>query len=149
MKEIVKRIKIIIVVLIAGWTLFGYFAIYFPMKTELKNNLYQYNLEISNTKFTAFSANVKKSEEGARSLSSRTMIRDKIVSYQNGSVNLDELRDYTQPKYLDGVKALDDVVAAARYVNHDIVAEFTTDYFSLESLGDADESIAERCVRNS
>lgn len=146
MKEIVKRTKLIIVVLIVGWALFGYFAIYFPMKTELQHTLYQYYVEISKTKHAALATSIQKSEEGARSLSSRTMIRDMIVSYQNGTIDLNELQAFTQPKYLDGVKALDHVVRAVRYVNQNEIARFQNDSFSLDDPWKDEEYDGELCA---
>lgn len=62
--------------------------------------------------------------EGARSISSRTMIRKEIVKFYAGEVSFDEMKSYTQAKYIDGVKALDDCIYAARYVNNQLLVEF-------------------------
>jgi hypothetical protein len=52
------------------------------------------------------------------------MIRDVIVDYLNGGISISELKNYTQPKYLDGVEALDNVISASRYVGGDIIAQY-------------------------
>ena len=56
--------------------------------------------------------------EGAKSISSRSMIRKKIVEYKSNKISLQELIAYTKPKYLDGINALDACVFAARYVDN-------------------------------
>jgi len=61
---------------------------------------------------------------GAKSISSRSMIRNKIVEYKTGKVSLDELKIYTQPKFKDGVSTLDNCIYAMRYVDNTVVAEF-------------------------
>jgi PAS domain S-box-containing protein len=67
--------------------------------------------------------------EGAKSMSSRTMIRKKIVEYNKGEISLDELKTYTLPKYIDGAKVLDNCIYAARVVKNEKIAEYK-DYLS-------------------
>ena len=45
------------------------------------------------------------------------MIRKKIVEYKNNDITFEELKTYTEPKYIDGVKVLDACVYAARYID--------------------------------
>lgn len=61
--------------------------------------------------------------QGTKSMSSRSMIRKKIVEYYNGNINYTELKDFTTPKYIDGTKALDDMVLARRYVNNRLLVQ--------------------------
>jgi PAS domain S-box-containing protein len=62
--------------------------------------------------------------EGTKSITSRSMIRKRILDYRNGEVTLKELKTYTQPKYQDGIKALEDCVYASRWVNQQQVAGY-------------------------
>lgn len=72
--------------------------------------------------------------EGAKSITSRTMIRNKIVEYKEGLISLDELKLYTQKKYNDGVNALENCRYAVRYVDTNIIAEFgAADNFDLQT----------------
>jgi signal transduction histidine kinase len=65
--------------------------------------------------------------EGAKSISSRTMIRNKLIEYKHGKTSFEELRDYSQSKYEDGIKALNNCVYAARYVDNVILVKYDTD----------------------
>lgn len=50
------------------------------------------------------------------SLGSRTMIRQKLIDYTKGAVSLEDLKEFTQPKYEDGAAILKDLVGAARHL---------------------------------
>jgi two-component sensor histidine kinase len=52
--------------------------------------------------------------EKVKALSSRTMIRKKLYSYVRGEISLNELRSYTQPKYVDGASVYADLLTAVR-----------------------------------
>jgi len=64
---------------------------------------------------------INKSIQGANSLSSRTMIKKKIIEYNKALITFDELVDFTTQKYLDGVNVLEDVKFAQRIVNDKVV----------------------------
>jgi diguanylate cyclase (GGDEF)-like protein len=150
MNEVTKRSKIFIAVLVLGWTLFGFFVIYNPMKTELVGTLYKYYGEIANSKYISLETHVDKSIEGARSVSSRTMIRDVIVEYQKGNMSLEQLQVFTQPKFIDGVNALNNVVSATRYVDQEIVAQFkenSNSFVPLDEFGEEGQVSANFIVK--
>ncbi len=67
---------------------------------------------------------IQKVVEGAKSVSSRSVIRDKIVSYRQGETDFEELQRFTYPKYMEGIKALDSCVYAARYVSGKLLVEY-------------------------
>ncbi|MBN1301971.1 MAG: PAS domain S-box protein [Melioribacteraceae bacterium] len=62
--------------------------------------------------------------ESGRSISSRSVIRDKILEYKNGEVNFNTLKKFTEPKYLDGINALNDCIYAARITEGSTLVEF-------------------------
>ncbi|MFO7864389.1 MAG: hypothetical protein R6U85_10345 [Salinivirgaceae bacterium] len=65
--------------------------------------------------------------QGAKSISSRSMIRKKIVEYKNGKISFEELESYTKQKYIDGVSALENVLYAQRYVDSLLLVNTTTE----------------------
>lgn len=65
--------------------------------------------------------------ESVKAMSSRTMIRKYLYSYHNNEISLNELREYTQSKYVDGASVYSNIVTAVRTtVDGDPVAEFKT-----------------------
>lgn len=120
-----------------------YLTIYIPSQKVYKSKL---DVEFSkDMKLESFliDAAIQKAIEGARSMSSRTMIRNKIVDYNNGVINFLELKEYSTPKYIDGVKALDDCVYAARYVNNQLLVEHNNASFQPDIDFISDTSIHE------
>jgi PAS domain S-box-containing protein len=94
------------------------------MKNALEEAATQnFNL-ISNAQAKTVDDFIQRSLEGASGLSSRTMIRDKIVEYKNSNIGLKELIDYTQPKYKDGVMALNNVLGALRVVDNKVISQY-------------------------
>jgi signal transduction histidine kinase len=64
--------------------------------------------------------------DGAKSMSSRTMIRKKIVEYYDNQTTFDNLRQYTAPKYKDGIDALINCSYASRIVRSGLLVEYKT-----------------------
>ncbi|HCM27437.1 MAG TPA: hypothetical protein DIC34_12980 [Treponema sp.] len=52
----------------------------------------------------------------AKSLGSRTAIRQKLQEYHAGSVDIGELRNFTAPKFSDGAAVLGNLLAAGRFL---------------------------------
>jgi len=107
----IMKVTIISVIIII---LFFYLGIFSPLKRRLEdsleNNFYKqvsiYEISIE----SQFSEYIEES----KSLSSRTMIKNKLIEYDNQEITLDELKKYTKFKYLDGVQVSDDILAAYR-----------------------------------
>ncbi|MFW5712624.1 MAG: sensor histidine kinase [Spirochaetota bacterium] len=75
---------------------------------------------------------VQISKEKVKSLSSRTMIRRQLFSYVSGEVSLDELREYTQPKYREGASVYSNLLLARRTTRKGkVVAEYVKREFQL------------------
>ncbi|MCW3786871.1 sensor histidine kinase [Plebeiibacterium sediminum] len=66
---------------------------------------------------------LSKNIQGVKSISSRSTIRNKIIEYQEGSITFDELKTFTLPKYKEGIKALENIIWARRYIHSDILIE--------------------------
>lgn len=116
--------------------------IYLPLKTELKKSLTENFSQLSYIRYAALQNSMERGLEGARSMSSRTVIRDAILDYKNGKINLDELMAVTQSKYEDGAGALEYLLDAERYVDEHLIARYTaagyTDCTSEKSLAKDD-----------
>lgn len=137
MIKFVNRVKLTLISSIFIVTVLVIFFVYQPMQDELKKSLTENFIQISLTKYYALENNLERCVEGAKSLSSRTMIKNAIGEYKNGNMSLEELKTYTQTKYEDGAKAIDYIVLAERIVDNNIIAMY--------QIGDAvfDESYLE------
>ncbi|GAB1433362.1 hypothetical protein MASR2M29_19880 [Spirochaetota bacterium] len=82
---------------------------------------------------------IERSLEGARSLSSRTVIRDAILDYKAGKIDLKTLKEITQSKYEDGAAALEYLLKAERFVNDDSIAIYTSGLYEELSCTVLDE----------
>lgn len=129
MNSLINRTKMIFVLIVIFSLITIYFGIYRPMKDEIESNITERFILVSQSKIGVLLEAVDKSIQGARSLSSRTMIRNKIVEYNEDKVSLDELKDFTYPKYLDGVEALENVIFARRVVGNSIIAEMKSENY--------------------
>lgn len=127
MNNYLKRTRVIFAILVLATLLLTIHGIFIPMEREIEMNLLNnFNL-LSETKKNAFMSAIDRSIQGAKSLSSRTVIRNKIVEYLQGEVSFEELQKFTSDKYLDGVRAIDDVVYSVRVVENKVVIGFYTD----------------------
>lgn len=90
MKRYIRRTSVIFTLLVLVTLLLTLYGIFFPMKKEIELNvLDNFNL-LSETKIDTFMSSIDKSVQGAKSLSSRTVIRNKIVEYLEGDVNFED-----------------------------------------------------------
>lgn len=103
-----------------------FLLVFKPMEKELQKSLINIFLQISHTKFHAIEFSLQSGITGAKSLSSRSVIKSAIGDYYNGKISLAELRALTQPKYEDGAKAIDNIVLAKRFVRGDVIAGYKT-----------------------
>ncbi len=127
MFELVRRTRILMVVLSIALCFLIYFVIYRPMMSEIEHRTYLNITEISKSKYSAIQNALDASLTGSLSLSSRSAIRDKIAEYKDGTVTLDELAAFTQPKYTDGAAVLDNIVLAQRIVDGQLIASYQPD----------------------
>lgn len=80
-----------------------------------------------------FDNTVSKFVQGTKSISSRSMIKKKIIAYKDSLIDFDALMIFTEPKYKDGVNALEDVLVAQRYIDTSLLVSTgeceSVDYF--------------------
>lgn len=124
MQELFKRARVSLICATIALTAFIYFGVFNPMKNELENSIIDNYIQLVNSKYYSFNQLIESSKEGAQSLASRTMIRNKISEYLNQEITFDELIIYTQPKYEDGAKILNHLMIAQRMVEQKVVASY-------------------------
>lgn len=101
-----------------------FFLIYLPLDKALETSLINNFRQISIVNFYSLENNIQRGLEGARSLSSRTMIKRAIEEYKDGKISSDELMAYTQPKYEEGAKVLEYLMVAERSVDGLVIARY-------------------------
>jgi diguanylate cyclase (GGDEF)-like protein len=127
----IKRVKLFILSFLILNILVVYFLIYLPINSELKNSKQEVFITLADSKVVSIENYLESCKTGAESMSSRTMIRKKIGDYYDGKINFDELKNYTEDLYADGVNALDNAEGALRIVEDKI----------LVSIGDIDQKL--------
>lgn len=122
--DFLGRVKIVAIVLMLVIISFVYFFIYKEMVQQSKITLVDKFVEGGNLNYYMVKYSIDRAEEGAKSLSSRTMIREAITEYLDGVKSLEELKTYTQDKYIDGVKVLDNIIYAERIVGEESIVKY-------------------------
>jgi len=120
----IKKVGIITLITIIIVIMFFYLGVFSPLKNELENSLQGNFLNKVSINEVSIENRIERYLEGVKSLSSRTMIKNKLIDYNNQEINLQELKVYTQPKYVDGVGALENILAAYRITDNKIIAEY-------------------------
>ena len=120
----IKKITTIIIAAAVITIIFFYLGVFSPLKNELENSLQKNFINQVSINELSIENRFKRYIEGTKSLSSRTMIKNKLIEYNKQKITLAELRDYTQSKYIEGVKALDNVLGAYRISDNRIVADY-------------------------
>lgn len=91
---------------------------------EIEDNLVDNFILVSEVKVSTFEERISKNIQGVESISSITMIRNKMDEYLLGDISFNDLVDYTVDKYSDGVKVLEDVNYAVRYTDGQVVTRY-------------------------
>lgn len=121
MYELLKRSKKLIIIFLIIVSLLTYLIIYLPMRNELENSTHENFILMGKANERTINQFIERCIEGAESLSSRTMIRRKIIEYKNKKIDFNELRKYTKELYKDGYDALENPKGAFRIVDNKIV----------------------------
>ncbi len=117
MNELVKKTRIMIIIFFLLFPPLVYFSLYLPLKNELEHEVIENYKLLADSKAQRMEEFIRRGREGTESISSRSVIRNKIVEYRENLITFEELYEFTLPRYLDGIEALDNVVFSAREVN--------------------------------
>lgn len=129
------------------------FWVYLPLEKKLKDNMldqYSYMIDIVDISINQY---IKSKIESTKGISSRTMIRQKLSQYLAAEIEFDELVEYTESRYIDGIRAIDHPVCAVRIAGDQIVIKYAlcsaTDIISTDHFVDYNKNIIEyKFIRN-
>ncbi len=102
-----------------------------PLENELESALNENFQNLVSISEISFENKLSRYIEGASSLSSRTMIKNKLADYVMGEVSIEELKRYTQQKYADGAKTLEHAGSAYRISRDKIIAHWGAENLEL------------------
>ncbi len=105
-------IALVIVVLSVLIYLSYYIYLFIPSRDTIKDHILKEFIAKSKTKAIIFENTLSQYIQGANSLSSRSMIRLKIIDFYDKKISVEQLKSYTLPKFKDGVEALEYFVYA-------------------------------------
>lgn len=131
MHRLFNNLKNIFAVIIIIILIVSYFGVYIPLKGELETALEDNFLTVVSVSEIFLEDHLGRAVEGAKSLSSRTMIRNKLIDYHNNKISLDEVREYTQAKYEDGVESFTHVLGAYRFSDGQQIASCGRDFLNI------------------
>lgn len=120
----VKRVGITFFLIIFLGVFAIYSLIYLPLSRSLEKSIIENFNQSFVVKHASIENNIQRALEGAKSLLSRTMIKNAIVDYKLGLMDFQELKKYTQPKYEDGAGTLEYLLRADRTVDGKLVARY-------------------------
>lgn len=119
-----RRVNITLVGSVPVVIVFVYFLIYSPMKVELQNSLIDNFKQNADTNYHLIESTIDRGVDGASSLSSRTMIKIATQEYLNNTMSLEELRIFVKDKYIEGAKAVNNILYAERIVDNQSIAKY-------------------------
>lgn len=143
LEKFMDRVIITIVVIIMVGTLLLGLVLYLPLTKALEKSKIENFAATSRIHHEIVSGEIERSWEGAKGVSSRTMIREAASDYLDGKMTLEALRQFTTPKYMDGVSTLQNIKKAERIVDGELVAYYIRDYAN-EYLKDVSFGLCEQ-----
>lgn len=111
-REFFKRTAFVFILLLIFTALSVFSFLYKPLQLQLSNSLLDNYVQNSLISYHSFENMVELSEQGAKSVANRSLIRDAMIDYKNGNLTLKELEDYILPKYKDAIEPLNFLVKA-------------------------------------
>lgn len=123
MKKLFNLLTFTIIIILLILVSLFYFGIFNPLRSELEETAIE---NFQNTVSIAeinIENHLDRCIEGTESLSSRTMIKNKLILYDEKKTSLQAIRNYTRSKYIDGTEALDNIIKAVRISNGKKIAE--------------------------
>ncbi|TDS32293.1 GGDEF domain-containing protein [Halanaerobium congolense] len=143
MNRLFNKLKNIFAIIIILIILVSYFGVYLPLKNELEESLHAgFKSMVSNAEII-LENHLNRASEVAAALSNRTMIGSEIEKYLNGEITFVELKNFTRDKYLQGAEVHDNLLAAYRYVDDRILAQYGEEYSWFLDKYDFDENSAD------
>jgi len=116
MNKIFKSFYKLLCLSLAGSILIGFLAFYIPMNAAFTREARISFQNAVNMKALEVDFVLSTFDSTAKSLGSRSAIRQKLIEYHSGSIGFTELCDFSAPKYADGAAAISYLRGASRYL---------------------------------
>ncbi|HZK20188.1 MAG TPA: GGDEF domain-containing protein [Treponemataceae bacterium] len=124
MFDFITKTRIVFIISLIGSLLLTILGVYLPLSKEIEHNFIEHFNVLACTRVGSFNRTVEKNIQATRALSSRSMIREKILEYQEEKIAFSELSNFTRDKYLDGVNVIENIAYAKRVVADKTIVEF-------------------------
>lgn len=128
-REFFKRTAFVFILLLIFTALSVFSFLYKPLQLQLSNSLLDNYVQNSLISYHSFENMVELSEQGAKSVANRSLIRDAMIDYKDGDLTLSELKDYILPKYKDAIEPLNFLVKAERVMDGVVIASVQADHY--------------------
>lgn len=151
MNKFIRRIQIISIVMVLVISGITFLTFYFPMKRELESSYLDNFKVLSESKLQHIQHFADKSIEGAKTISSRTTIKNKGVEYKNGEISIEDLREFldSNSRYEEGVKVLSNIIGSIRVIEDKVIAEYgKVDYKKIKDLESENPVLYDLEVKN-
>ena len=124
MQKLVTRFRVTLIVTLVLMSFLIIGVVHFPMHQELeKETANNFRLE-ARLNMQILEQYIDLCLLGAESLASRSAIRDMAVEYHDGRVSWEEMQEFIQPRYMDGLSAMRYIVGAARIIDGKVAVSF-------------------------
>lgn len=124
MQKLVTRFRVTLIVTLVLMSFLIIGVVHFPMHQELeKETANNFKLE-ARLNMQILEQYIDLCLLGAESLASRSAIRDIAVEYHEGRVSWEEMQEFIQPRYMDGLSAMRYIVGAARIIDGNVAVSF-------------------------
>ncbi|HCX64895.1 MAG TPA: hypothetical protein DHN33_06765 [Eubacteriaceae bacterium] len=124
MKKFINKFNVFISIVLIIFVYATVQGVYQPMNKELKATTRENFVLQAQANHGILNQYIERSLEAANGISSRSMIREKIIEYQEGVTSFEELQAYPKPKFMQGIEALYDVEGAVRTVEGRRVVDY-------------------------
>src|SRR6056297_207982 len=124
MKNLFNLLTVSIILILVILIFLFYIGVFEPLRNELEETAienFRNTVSIAEINIENF---LNRCIEGTESISSRTMIKNKLNLYSINQISLQEIKDYTGSKYIDGAEVLHNIIKAVRISNNKVIADF-------------------------
>ncbi|MFA5575660.1 MAG: GGDEF domain-containing protein [Tissierellaceae bacterium] len=122
----VKRVNITFFLIMFFGAVAIFSLIYLPLSRSLEKSITDNFSQSFTVKYASLQGDMERALEGAKSLRSRTMIKNALVEYESDLIGLGELKEYTQSKYQDGASILEHLLRADRVIGRELIARYSS-----------------------
>lgn len=136
---IIQIILFIVLILIVSFS-----SVFFISMRQINNKVisdFNHELELIANQFNF---KVQIAEEQIKAMTSRSVIRKELYEYHLNNISFDEIRAFTQPKYVDGASVYENLLYALRTdVNNNIIASYGETPANIKMSNDIEFSITD------